>query len=115
MTASYQPKSAKKKTTEATIKFPNVGKPLMDRVVIQEDPAEEISEGGILIPESVQDKERPQRGLVISTGPGRKDEPRGVKPGDHVLYGAYAGTAVRIKGLPYLIMRESDILLVLPN
>lgn len=96
-------------------KFPNVGKPLLDRVIIKQDPALEQTEGGIYIPETKQDDERPQRGVVIATGPGRKDEPMSVKPGDHVLFGAYAGTDVRIKGDDYLIMRESDILLTLPD
>jgi chaperonin GroES len=87
----------------------------MDRVVIKQDPTLEQTEGGIYIPESKQDDERPQRGIVIAAGPGRKDEPITVEPGDHVMFGAYAGTNVRIKGEDYLIMRESDILLKLPD
>ena len=57
-------------------------------------------------------KEKPQRGIVLAAGPGKKDEPVTVKEGDTVLYGKYAGTEITIEGAEYLIMRESDILAI---
>jgi chaperonin GroES len=92
----------------------NLGKPLMDRVLIKEAPAEERSAGGIIIPETAQEK--PQRGEVVAVGRGKSlTEPTELKVGDNVLYGAYAGTEIKIKGIDYLIMREADILMVLPD
>ncbi len=81
--------------------------PLADRVVIEPAPAEEKTAGGIIIPDTA--KEKPQRGTVVAAGPGKKDEPTTVKPGDVVLYGKYAGTEISIDGKDYLIMRESDL------
>jgi len=66
--------------------------------------------GGIIIPDTA--KEKPQRGIVIAAGPGKKDEPMTVKSGDTVLYGKYAGTEINVEGEDFLIMRESDILAV---
>jgi chaperonin GroES len=81
-------------------------KPLSDRVLIR--PLDkETNTGGIIIPDSV--KEKSQQGLVMSVGPGKKDEPMTVKIGDLVLYGKYSGTEVEYDGEKYLIMRESDI------
>lgn len=82
-------------------------KPLADRVVIEPAPAEEKTASGIIIPDTA--KEKPQKGTVVATGPGKKDEPITVKVGDKVLYGKYAGTEITIDGKEYLIMRESDI------
>lgn len=82
-------------------------KPLADRVLVEPAPAEEKTIGGIIIPDTA--KEKPQRGIVIAAGEGKKDEPMTVKPGDSVLYGKYAGTEVTVDGKEYLIMRESDI------
>lgn len=82
-------------------------KPLADRVVIEPAPAEEKTASGIIIPDTA--KEKPQKGTVVATGPGKKDEPISVKVGDTVLYGKYAGTEITIDGKEYLIMRESDI------
>ncbi|MEN9497148.1 MAG: hypothetical protein RL750_47 [Bacteroidota bacterium] len=84
--------------------------PLHDRVIVKAAAAEEKTAGGIIIPDTA--KEKPQRGTVIAAGPGKKDEPVTVKPGDTVLYGKYAGTEIQIEGLDYLIMRESDILAI---
>jgi chaperonin GroES len=86
-------------------------KPLADRVLIQASAAEEKTAGGIIIPDTA--KEKPQRGLVVAAGPGKKDEPVTVKVGDTVLYGKYAGTEISIEGKDYLIMRESDILAII--
>ncbi len=85
-------------------------KPLHDRVIIEPARAEEKTSGGIIIPDTA--KEKPQRGKVVAAGPGKKDEPMSVKPGDTVLYGKYAGTEIQVEGNEYLIMRESDILAI---
>jgi chaperonin GroES len=84
--------------------------PLHDRVIVKPAAAEEKTAGGIIIPDTA--KEKPQRGVVIAAGPGKKDEPVTVKEGDTVLYGKYAGTEISIEGQDYLIMRESDILAI---
>ena len=86
-------------------------KPLHDRIIVKADAAEEKTKGGIIIPDTA--KEKPQRGTVVAAGPGKKDEPVTVKPGDSVLYSKYGGTEITIEGTDYLIMRESDILAVL--
>jgi len=80
--------------------------PLHDRVVIEPAPAEE-TKGGIIIPDT--GKEKPSRGTIVATGPGKKDDPMTVKVGDEVLYGKHSGTEVKIEGKEYLIMRETDI------
>lgn len=85
-------------------------KPLADRVLINPVPAEEVTVAGIIIPDSA--KEKPQRGVVLATGNGTKEEEMVVKEGDTVLYGKYAGTEIDVKGEKYLIMRQSDILAV---
>ncbi len=84
--------------------------PLHDRVIVKPAAAEEKSAGGIIIPDTA--KEKPQRGIVLAAGPGKKDEPVTVKAGDAVLYGKYAGTEISVEGIDYLIMRESDILAI---
>ena len=84
--------------------------PLHDRVIVQPAAAEEKTAGGIIIPDTA--KEKPQRGMVIAAGPGKKDEPVTVKAGDAVLYGKYSGTEITFEGIEYLIMRESDILAI---
>lgn len=82
-------------------------KPLADRVLVEAAPAEEKTAFGIIIPDTA--KEKPQRGIIVAVGPGKKDEPMSVKVGDSVLYGKYAGTEITVEGKEYLIMRESDI------
>jgi chaperonin GroES len=84
--------------------------PLHDRVIVKPAAAEEKSAGGIIIPDTA--KEKPQRGIVVAAGPGKKDEPVTVKSGDAVLYGKYSGTEITFEGVEYLIMRESDILAI---
>ena len=86
-------------------------KPLADRVLVEPAAAEEKTAGGIIIPDTA--KEKPQKGTVVAVGPGKKDEPMTVKPGDQVLYGKYAGTEITIDGVNYLIMRESDIVAII--
>jgi chaperonin GroES len=82
-------------------------KPLADRVVVEAAAAEEKTASGIIIPDTA--KEKPQKGIVIAVGTGKKDEPLTVKEGDTVLYGKYAGTEITFDGKDFLIMRESDI------
>ncbi len=87
-------------------------KPLSDRVVVKAEEAEEKTSSGLYIPDSA--KEKPQRGTVVSVGPGRVENgtkiEMSVKEGDTVLYGKYSGTEITLDGDEYLIMRESDIL-----
>ena len=91
-------------------------KPLSDRVVVEAAPADEVSSGGIILPDTAQEK--PQQGKVVAVGPGKVSDAgtlieSAVKKGDTVLYGKYSGTEVTIDGREYSIMRESDILAVL--
>ena len=91
-------------------------KPLSDRVVVEPAPAEDVSTGGIILPDTAQEK--PQQGTVVATGPGKvsdsgKNVAMEVKKGDRILYGKYSGTEFSFEGTEYLIMRESDILAVL--
>jgi len=91
-------------------------RPLHDRVVVKRIDAEEKPAGGIIIPDTA--KEKPQQGEAIAVGPGGRDEtgkliPLDVKAGDRVLFGKWSGTEVKIDGVEYLIMKESDIMGVL--
>ena len=91
-------------------------RPLHDRVVIMRIEAEEKTTGGIIIPDTA--KEKPQQGEVIAVGPGGRDEsgkliPIDVKAGDRVLFGKWSGTEVKLDGVEYLIMKESDLMGVL--
>lgn len=86
-------------------------KPLADRVLVEPMEAEQKTAGGIIIPDTA--KEKPQQGVVVAAGPGKKDEPMSVKAGDKVLYGKYSGTEINVDGIAYLIMRESDIFAIL--
>jgi chaperonin GroES len=91
-------------------------RPLHDRVVLERIDAEEKTAGGIIIPDTA--KEKPQQGEVIAVGPGGRDEsgkliPIDLKQGDRVLFGKWSGTEVKIDGVEYLIMKESDIMGVL--
>ena len=84
-------------------------KPLADRVLVLPAPAEE-KVGGIIIPDTA--KEKPQRGKIVATGKGAKDEDMLLKEGGIVLYGKYAGTELEFGGEKYLMMRQSDVLAV---
>jgi chaperonin GroES len=91
-------------------------RPLHDRVVVKRVDAEEKTAGGIIIPDTA--KEKPQQGEVVAVGPGGRDEagkliPLDVKAGDRVLFGKWSGTEVKLDGVEYLIMKESDILGIL--
>ncbi|MEM9918203.1 MAG: co-chaperone GroES [Bacteroidota bacterium] len=86
-------------------------KPINDRVVVKPAPAEEKTQGGIIIPDTA--KEKPQKGEIVAVGPGKDGNLMTVQVGDMVLYGKYAGTELSYEGADYLIMREDDILVVL--
>jgi len=88
-------------------------KPLHDRVVIEPMDREEKTSGGIIVPDTAQEK--PMRGKVLVTGPGARGDdgallPMEVKKGDNVLYGKYSGTEVTIDDNEVVIMREGDIM-----
>jgi chaperonin GroES len=88
----------------------------VNRVVVKRIDAEEKSAGGIIIPDTA--KEKPSEGEIIAVGPGGRDEngkliPIDLKTGDRVLFGKWSGTEVKIDGVDYLIMKESDIMGVL--
>jgi chaperonin GroES len=91
-------------------------RPLHDRVVIERIDAEAKSAGGIIIPDTAQEK--PQQGRVIAVGPGGRDESGkivqiDVKVGDRVLFGKWSGTEIKVDDVEYLIMNESDVMGVL--
>lgn len=90
-------------------------KPLGSRVVVEPVEQEEVTAGGIVLPETA--KEKPQKGVVLSVGPGDRDDegkrvPMDVKVGDTVLYAKYGGTEIKIDGKKLLILRESDLLAI---
>ena len=88
-------------------------RPLHDRVVIRRLEGEEKTNGGIIIPDTV--KEKPSEGVVVAVGPGARDE-RGervlpdIKAGDHILFGKWSGTEVKVDGEDLLIMKETDVM-----
>jgi chaperonin GroES len=87
--------------------------PLGNRLVVQPIEEEEITSGGIVLPETA--KEKPQKGTVLAVGPGERNEngdhmPLEVEEGDTVLFAKYSGTEIKYDGKKLLIMRESDIL-----
>ena len=91
-------------------------RPLHDRLLVKRIEEEELSAGGIIIPDSA--KEKPAEGKVISVGSGKLDDdgeaiPLAVKKGDRVLFSKYAGTEVDLEGGEHLIIREDDVLCVL--
>ncbi len=91
-------------------------KPLGSRVVVEPVEQEEITAGGIVLPETA--KEKPQQGKVLAAGPGARDDegeriPMDVKAGDKVLYAKYSGTEFKMDGKKLLILRESDLLAVI--
>ena len=93
-------------------------RPLHDRVVVKRVNAEEKSAGGIIIPDSAQEK--PQQGEVVGVGPGGRDEagkliPIDVKAGDRVLFGKWSGTEIKLDGEDLMVMKESDIMGILDH
>ncbi len=88
-------------------------RPLHDRVLVRRVEQEEKTAGGIIIPDTAQEK--PMEGVIVAVGAGHKNEdgkvaPLDVKAGDHVLFGKWSGTEVKIDGEDLIIMKESDIL-----
>ncbi len=93
-------------------------RPLGDRVVVEPLEQEERTESGLFIPETA--KEKPQKGVVLSVGEGRKDEdgkrvPMDVEAGQTILFAKYGGTEVKIDGKKLLILKESDILAIVAD
>ena len=90
-------------------------KPLADRLVVEPLEQEDVTTGGIFLPETA--KEKPQQGKIVAAGPGRLDEDGKrvaleVKVGDRVLYAKYSGTEIKLDGKKVLILREADVLCV---
>ena len=88
-------------------------RPLHDRIIVERLEEESKTAGGLIIPDTA--KEKPQKGVIIAAGKGKKSEdgkvqPLDVKVGDQVLFGKYAGTEIKVEGKEYLMMREDDIL-----
>ncbi len=93
-------------------------KPLGSRVVVEPVESEEVTAGGIVLPETA--KEKPQKGKVLSIGPGDRDEggkriAMDVTPGDIVLFAKYAGTEIKVEGKKLLILKESDLLAIVES
>jgi chaperonin GroES len=89
--------------------------PLQDRIVVEAAAKEEKTAGGIILPDSAQEK--PQKGKVLAVGPGKtldsgKKAELEIKPGDTVLYGKYSGTEVNVGGTDYIILRADDVLAI---
>ena len=90
-------------------------KPLGNRVIVEPSEAEEVTAGGIVLPDTA--KEKPQKGAILAAGPGERDDngkyiPLDVKAGDVVLYAKYSGTEIKVDGKKLLILRESDLLAI---
>jgi chaperonin GroES len=91
-------------------------RPLQDRLLVRRLNAEEKTSGGIIIPDTAQEK--PQEGEVVGVGPGGRDErgqrvPVEVSVGDRILFGKWSGTEVKIEGKDYVILKETDVMGVL--
>lgn len=91
-------------------------RPLHDRILVRRIEPEERTRGGVIIPDTAQEK--PMQAEVIAVGPGARDEngeirPLDVKPGDQILIGKWSGTEVRLDGEDFLILKETDVLGIL--
>ncbi len=91
-------------------------KPLGGRIVVEPIEVEDVTTGGIFLPETA--KEKPQKGTILSVGPGERDDkgkyiPMDVKVGDVVLYNKYAGTEIKVDGKKIIILRENEVLAIL--
>jgi len=91
-------------------------RPLHDRLIVKRLPEEEVTKGGIIIPDSA--KEKPAQGEVLAVGPGKtldngKLQALDVKVGDRVMFGKYAGSEIKLDGVEQLILREDEILCIL--
>jgi|SRR5689334_6117980 len=92
--------------------------PLHDRLLVRPAEAEQVTKGGIFLPDTA--KEKPQQGEVVAVGTGKLDDngkliPMAVKAGDKVLYGKYSGTEIAVDGEDLLIMRESDVFAIVSS
>ena len=90
-------------------------KPLGNRVLVEPIEQDEVTAGGIVIPDTA--KEKPQQGMILAVGPGARDDegkriPLDVAKGDKVLFAKYSGTEIKVDGKKYLILREDDILAI---
>jgi chaperonin GroES len=88
-------------------------RPLYDRILVERVESEEVTKGGIILPDTA--KEKPQQGKIIAVGKGRRTEdgkviPLELKKGDTILFGKYSGSEIKIEGVEYLIMKEDDVL-----
>ncbi|MDQ1237952.1 MAG: chaperonin GroES [Thermodesulfobacteriota bacterium] len=88
-------------------------RPLHDRILVERVESEEVTKGGIILPDTA--KEKPQQGKVIAVGNGKKTEegkliPLEIKAGDMILFGKYSGSEIKVEGTEYLIMKEDDVL-----
>ena len=93
-------------------------KPLSDRIIAKSTETEEVTPGGIVLPDTA--KERPQEGEVVAVGPGKlldngKVVPMDVKVGDKIIFAKYGGTEVKVDGQEYIILRQDDVLAVLEH
>ncbi|MGI6410167.1 MAG: co-chaperone GroES [Bacteroidales bacterium] len=88
-----------------------IGRPMAGKVLIQPLAAEQKTSSGIIIPDSAQEK--PLKGKIIAVGSAKEGEKMEVKVGDMVLFGKYSGTDIKVDDVDYLIMNQSDILLVI--
>ncbi len=86
-------------------------KTVLNKIIVEPVEAEVKTASGIIIPDSAQEK--PQKGVVVAVGSGKTDEPMEVKVGDTVLYGKYGGTEVKIEDKEYMVMSQSEILVIL--
>ncbi len=86
-------------------------RPLADRILIEPKEAESKTASGLYIPDTA--KEKPQQGVVIAVGNGKKDEPMEVKVGETVLFGKYSGTELTYEDKKYLIVKQSEVLAIL--
>ncbi len=86
-------------------------KAILNKIIVEPVEAETKTASGIIIPDSAQEK--PNRGKVIATGNGTKDEPMEVKVGDIVVFGKYSGTELNVDGEKYIIMSQNEVLAIL--
>ena len=94
-------------------------KPMQDRLLIRPVEDEQKTASGIIVPDTAA-KEKPVRGVVIAAGPGKvstdgKRQPMDIKVGDHVMYGKYSGTEIKLEDQDYLIVEQNDILAIFEN
>ena len=93
-------------------------KPLGGRLVVEPTEQEDVTTGGIFLPETA--KEKPQKGIVLAAGPGERDDkgkyiPMEVKVGDSILFNKYAGTEIKVDGKKLIILRENEVLVIIEH